>query len=91
MLQCLRSVWKNQTQIEKKGVVVVKFNHSKLLGRMREYGFTQQTLAKAIGINESTLNAKLNSKGYFSTLEIDKIRALLNIADEEIGAYFYAH
>ena len=68
---------------------MVKFNHSKLLGRMREFGFTQQTLAKAIGINESTLNAKLNGKGYFSTLVIDKICVLLNIANEEIGAYFY--
>ena len=69
----------------------MKFNHSKLLGRMREYGFTQRTLAEAIGINESTLNAKLNGKGYFSTLEIDKICKLLNIAEVEIGAYFYSH
>ena len=68
----------------------MKFNHSKLLGRMREYGFTQETLATAIGINESTLNAKLNGKAYFSTKEIDKICKILNISNDEIGAYFYA-
>lgn len=69
----------------------MKFNHSKLLGRMREFGFTQETLAKIIGINESTLNAKLNGKAYFTTKEIDKICEALNIAGDEIGAYFYSH
>ena len=56
---------------------------------MREYGFTQETLAKEIGINESTLNSKLNGKAYFSTKEIDKICKILNISNDEIGAYFY--
>lgn len=72
-----------------KGGTNVKFNHSKLLGRMREFGFTQESLAKSIGINESTLNAKLNGKAFFSTKEIDKICELLNIPNEEIGIYFY--
>lgn len=69
----------------------MKFNHSKLLGRMREYGYTQETLSKAIGINESTLNAKLKGKGYFTTIVIDKICELLDISNEEIGIYFYTH
>ena len=68
----------------------MKFNHSKLLGRMREYGFTQESLAKIIGINESTLNAKLNGKNYFTTPEIVKIARALDIPNEEIGVYFYA-
>ena len=65
------------------------FNHSKLLGRMREYGFTQESLSKTIGINESTLNVKLNGKGYFNSKEIDKIAELLEIPDAEIGVYFF--
>lgn len=69
----------------------MRFNHSKLRGKMRELGITQAALADAIGINESTLNAKLNGKAYFSTKEIDKICQVLNIANDEIGAYFYAH
>lgn len=65
------------------------FNHSKLLGRMREYGYTQESLSRTIGINESTLNVKLNGKGYFNTKEIDKIAELLEIPDDEIGVYFF--
>ena len=66
------------------------FNYSKLLGRMRELGYTQEKLAKAIGLNESTLNAKLNNKGYFNNNHIDKICEVLDISKEEIGSYFYA-
>jgi DNA-binding XRE family transcriptional regulator len=57
---------------------------------MREFGYTQEKLAKAIGLNESTLNAKLNNKGYFKQDEIDKICEVLDISVREIGSYFYA-
>ena len=65
------------------------FDYSKLLGKMRELGYTQEKLAKAIGINESTLNLKLNNKGYFDNNQIDRICELLNIRTNEIGSYFY--
>ena len=65
------------------------FNYSKLLGRMRELGYTQEKLAKAIGLNESTLNAKLNNKGYFNNNLIDKICEVLNISKGDIVPYFY--
>lgn len=65
------------------------FNHSKLLGRIREYGFTQETLAKSIGINVCTLNYKLKGKAYFTSQEIDKICELLSIPNDEIGIYFF--
>ena len=68
----------------------MKFDYSKLLGRMREYGYTQETLADAIGINESTLNSKLKCRTYFNCYEIDKICKVLDISNREIGAYFYA-
>ena len=68
----------------------MKYNYSKLLGRMREYHYTYATLANAIGINESTLSSKLNNKTYFKQVEIDKICVLLGISNAEIGAYFYA-
>jgi DNA-binding XRE family transcriptional regulator len=56
---------------------------------MREFGYTQEKLAKAIGLNESTLNAKLNNKGYFKQDEVDKICEVLDISVREIGSYFY--
>ena len=68
----------------------MKFNHAKLIGRMREMAFTQEKLSRGIEINESTLNAKLNGKSYFTTEEIDKICDLLRIPNEEIGVYFYS-
>ena len=68
----------------------MKFNYSKLLGRMRECGFTQEQLAKAIGINKATLSAKLNNRFSFSQEEILAICKLLSIPVCEIGDYFYA-
>lgn len=68
----------------------MKFNYSKLLGRMRECGFTQEQLAKAIGINKSTLSVKLNNKFSFSQEEILAICKILNIPASEISDYFYA-
>lgn len=68
----------------------MKFNHSKLLGLMRECGFTQEQLAKAIGINKGTLCAKLNSQYYFTTVEIIAICKILKIAHNDIHQYFFA-
>lgn len=68
----------------------MKFNYAKLLGRIRECGFTQATLAKAIGINKGTLSAKLNNQNYFLTSEIVAICKALNIAFKDIPLYFFA-
>jgi DNA-binding XRE family transcriptional regulator len=67
----------------------MKFNYSKLLGRMRECDFTQERLAKAIGISKYTLNTKLNNRFSFSQEEILAIAKQLNIPVCEIGDYFY--
>lgn len=66
-------------------------DYSKLLGRMKECGMTQEALACAIGISESTLNLKLNNKGVFTQKEIRNITSSLSIEKEEIGAYFFAN
>ena len=68
----------------------MKFDYSKLLGRMREYGYTQEKLSKAIGIDASTLNSRLSNKSYFRQTEIDAICRVLDVSNAEIGAYFYA-
>ena len=67
----------------------MKFNYSKLLGRIRECGFTQAELAKAIGISKYTLSAKLNNKFSFQQEEILAICKVLNIPVGEIGEFFY--
>ena len=68
----------------------MKFNYSKLLGRMKECGFTQEQLAKAIDISRYTLNVKLNNKFSFTQAEILAICKVLNIPISEIGEFFYA-
>ena len=68
----------------------MKFNHSKLLGRIRECGFTQSKLAEAINISEATLSAKLNNQHYFTAKEMYSICDVLNIDIENISEYFFA-
>jgi transcriptional regulator with XRE-family HTH domain len=68
----------------------MKYNYSKLLGKIKEKGLTQSQVAEAIGKNESTLSIKLNGKFFFTTAEIDAICDLLDIAPDEIGSYFFA-
>lgn len=68
----------------------MSFNHSKLLGKMRERGYTQEKLAEALQMNKATLNQKLKNKSHFTTDEMDNICKVLNIAPAEIGIYFFA-
>lgn len=67
----------------------MKYNYSKLLGRMRERGISQEQLAKELDKNECTLNSKLNNKFNFKSDEIDAICKVLDIPNIEIGEYFF--
>ena len=67
----------------------MQFDYSKLLGRIKECGFTQEKLSKEIGITNATMSLKLNNKAFFTQPEIEKIRKILHISDEEIGIYFF--
>ena len=65
-------------------------NYSKLRGRIKECGYTQDRLAKEIGRDKSSLSYKLNGKSDFTAKEIDCICNVLDISNDEIGAYFFA-
>ena len=67
----------------------MEFNYSKLLGKIKECGLTQKSLAKAIGISNSTLSAKLNNKNVFTLTETADICRTLDISKHEIGEYFF--
>ena len=67
----------------------MKFNHSKLLGRIRERGLTQKAIAKAINMTQGTLSLKINGLSQFTTEEIRKICEQLDISPLEAGAYFF--
>ena len=65
------------------------FDYSKLLGRIKELGFTQETLAKQVMMSNSTLCLKLNNKAHFRQTEIAAICVVLDIAPSDIGRYFF--
>lgn len=67
----------------------MKFNHSKLLGKIKEFGMTQADLASSIGINKGTLSAKLNSQYCFTSDEMVAICEVLNVPIKEIPQYFF--
>lgn len=67
----------------------LQFDYSKLLGRIKEKGYTLQTFAKAIGISLSTLSLKLSNKAYFKQCEMNLTCAVLGFDKAEIGVYFF--
>jgi transcriptional regulator with XRE-family HTH domain len=66
------------------------YDYSKLLGKIRECGYTQESLSQAIKMSASTLNLKLNNNASFKQSEIKKICKVLGISEDEIGIYFFA-
>lgn len=68
---------------------MMAFNYAKLLGRIRECGYTQKRLAEEIGIKQGTLSAKLNNHFVFTVTEMDAICKALDIPKSEIGVYFF--
>lgn len=67
----------------------MRFDYSKLLGRIKECGYTQETLSNKISCSEATLSLKLNGRSFFEQRLIIEVCDLLNIREEEIGAYFF--
>lgn len=67
----------------------MQFDYSKLLGRMTEFGYTQDSLAKEIGISAATMSLKLNNRSFFGQKEIRAICKVLKICVSEIGVYFF--
>lgn len=55
---------------------MVQINEIK--GRMRAEGYTQEKLAKELGISSKTLSSRLK-KGVFGSDEIEKLISILNI------------
>lgn len=64
-------------------------NYSKLLGLIREKGYTQVELASKIGISSVTINKKLRGHSDFTQSEIASICKVLEITDADIPAYFF--
>ena len=66
------------------------YNYSKLLGRIKEKGYTQNEIARIAGMTPGTFSFKINNKAGFTQREMDAIAMALDISNDEIGVYFFA-
>jgi len=57
------------------------FNHSKLMGLMREKKYSQEKLAKAMGISQAALWNKIHNVSEFNAKEILIAMTVLGIED----------
>ena len=64
-------------------------NIQNLKDKMDNKGVSVEMLAKEIGIDRSTLYRKLSADGKFKISEAQKIRAALNLTDDEASNIFF--
>lgn len=67
----------------------MKYDYSKLKGRIVEMFGTRTVFAKKLEISEGALSLRLSGKMSFSQPEIEKAAEILNLTKEEIGLYFF--
>jgi hypothetical protein len=66
------------------------YNYAKLLGRIVEKFGTQMRFADAMQMSERSVSLKMNGLRPWKQTQIAKACSLLDIPEEEIGAYFFA-
>lgn len=67
----------------------MRFDYSKLKGRIREKYGNQEDFANAIGLTPTTISFKINGKAKWRQDEIVKAAKLLEISKDEIVDYFF--
>jgi len=67
----------------------MRMNTAKLRGKIVERGMRQEDVAKAIGIDSSTMSRKLNGGGELFTVgQMHKLADVLNLSGEEAADIF---
>ena len=67
----------------------IKFNYSKLKGRITEKCDSQKAFSDLLGISEGTLTSKLKGYTYFTQEEIMKSIDILDIEQPKLALYFF--
>lgn len=67
----------------------MKFNYSKLRGRIVEIFGSQTEFAQAMGWSERTLSLRMGNKRLWRQNDICRASELLGIDNSEIPAYFF--
>lgn len=65
------------------------YDYAKLNGKIVEVCGTQAVFAEKMGLSERSVSMKLNNKIAFKQTEIQKALEVLNLASEEVQAYFF--
>lgn len=65
------------------------FDYSKLRGRIIEKYGSQTAFIRSFGVSANTFSLKMNNKVRFSSDDITKIVAMLEIPEDDIGKYFF--
>ena len=68
---------------------ILAYDYAKLNGRIVEKCGTQAVFAERMGLSERTISMKLNNKIAFKQPEIQKALEVLDLASDEIQAYFF--
>ena len=67
----------------------IKFDYSKLKGKIKEKCGSQKAFAERLGINEGTLTFKLQGTTCFTQDEIMKSIEILSIEPVDLSVYFF--
>lgn len=68
---------------------IIKYDYSKLRGKIVEVFGNQDNFAKAIGLSDRSVTFKLNNQRDFKQTDIETIIKVLGIGREDIILYFY--
>lgn len=64
-------------------------NINKLKGAIIEKGYSQRSLAEALGVSKTTINAKINEKTNFNVKEVEELCTLLGLEQERMIEIFF--
>lgn len=67
----------------------MKYDYSKLLGKITEEFGTQYNFANAMGLSERSISLKLNGKVPWKDGEMEKAIQVLRVPVSDIPAYFF--
>lgn len=76
-------------QLKIGGDKITIYDYSRLRGRIVEKFETVERFAHAVGRTRAAVSRKLNNRTYFTQNEIRLFAEKLEIADEEIGQFFF--
>ena len=67
----------------------MKYDYSKLLGRITEYCGTVKGFTQKMGLSQRSITQKIHNRNSWKQKEIEKAITILNIPREEIAIYFF--